>query len=264
VGGGKHPRSSPLPPPLAAFLADPAITVVGFAWDSGDEVKARATWGIGRRDGLFGERRSGQRPAAFAFVDAQTVARAMGYASLGLGALAARVLGVALPKSAAVARSPWGAPATPLSPDQVRYAALDALAAGHLLRGLRLLHWHWVRGSVGGAACHDAPACPACAVPVGAVIVAVAGDGNGDGDDGGTLVAGCGAGGPAAHAARPPICADCGSAFADGQALANHARATGHGCGGAPCDACGRWVGGDGGGDGRGGAMKKTKRSLRG
>jgi hypothetical protein len=216
-----------LPPPLAAFLADPAVTVVGFAWDGGDEAKAVATWGRGRRDGLFGC----DNASSSSFIDAQAVARAMGYARLGLAALAARVLGVALPKCAAVARSDWGRAGAPLTGRQVRYAALDALAAGHVLRGLRLLH------ARGGA---EAP-CPGCAVPVGAVVV-----GGGGGDESGSVC--CAPGAACAPPPPPPTCGGCGATFADGQALANHARATGHGGGGGggvseACEGCGRWVG---------------------
>jgi hypothetical protein len=255
AGGRRRRRPAPLHPALAAFLADPAITVVGFAWDGGDEAKAVATWGVGRAGGLFGGEggTAGSTDAATAaallarpapFVDAQAVARDLGYARLGLAPLAARVLGVALPKPAATATSAWGDAARTLSPAQVAYAALDALAAGHLLRGLRLLH-HGARGEGGGgagaataaAAAASLPACPGCAVPVGAVVE----------PSGAAPLAppAC-----AAHRHRhpPPACATCGATFADARALGDHARATGHGEdeeeGGRACEGCGRWAGG--------------------
>ena len=244
--GGRRRRSNPPPPlhqALAAFLADPAITVVGFAWDGGDEAKAVGTWGVGRAGGLFGPAIAApdttphdDLPAPF--VDAQAVARDLNYARLGLAPLASRILGVALPKPAATATSAWGDAAAPLSPAQVRYAALDALAAGHVLRGLRLLHHASRRRPGAGGVPHHLAVCPGCAVPVGAVVVL------------------SGGGGAASHhppcAAHrhhhpPPACGACGVTFLDARALADHARATRHGEGEAvaagPCEGCGRWAG---------------------
>jgi hypothetical protein len=130
-----------LPPPLAAFLADPALTFVGYGWDGGDEGKAVATFGAGRA--LFAR-----------LLDLQAVAGELGYARAGgLGGLARRLLGVAPPKSRKVARSDWAARGG-LAPAQVRYAALDALVTGAAYRALRL--WH-----------ASPSACPGCAQPLG-------------------------------------------------------------------------------------------------
>jgi hypothetical protein len=130
-----------LPPPLAAFLADPALTFVGYGWDGGDEGKAVATFGAGRA--LFAR-----------LLDLQVVAGELGYARAGgLGGLARRLLGVAPPKSRKVGRSDWTARGG-LAPAQVRYAALDALVTVAAYRALRL--WH-----------ASPSACPGCAQPLG-------------------------------------------------------------------------------------------------
>ena len=65
------------------------MTLVGFGWDGADEGKMRASFGVGRA--CFG-----------AFLDLQRVAASLGYGNIGLGALAARVLALDLPKPRSV------------------------------------------------------------------------------------------------------------------------------------------------------------------
>ncbi|KAK9839236.1 hypothetical protein WJX81_003150 [Elliptochloris bilobata] len=130
-----------LPPELASFLRDPSITLVGFAWNGGDEGKMTGTFGLGRKD--FG-----------CFLDLQEVALALGYNNIGLRALSHRVLGANMPKSSSVTTSNWGA-RQGLTAAQVSYGALDVLVAGQVLRGLRL--WH------------SSPSpCASCRKPLGA------------------------------------------------------------------------------------------------
>lgn len=69
---------------------EPTTTLVGFSWDSSDEAKMRASFGVGRA--CFGF-----------FIDLQRIAADLGYgASVGLSALAARVLAINLPKPRSV------------------------------------------------------------------------------------------------------------------------------------------------------------------
>jgi hypothetical protein len=113
------------PAALQHLFSDPSLTFVSFSWDSSDEMKMKSTFGVGRE--------------CFArFLDLQQVANTLGYPSIGLAALTARVLGVTLPKSRSVSRSDWQR--AKLTPAQVQYAALDALVTGSVFRGLRL--WH--------------------------------------------------------------------------------------------------------------------------
>jgi hypothetical protein len=113
------------PAALRHLFSDPSLTFVSFSWDSSDEMKFKSTFGVGRD--------------CFArFLDLQQVANTLGYPSIGLAALTARVLGVTLPKSRSVSRSDWQR--AKLTPAQVQYAALDALVTGSVFRGLRL--WH--------------------------------------------------------------------------------------------------------------------------
>lgn len=72
---------------------DPSITLVGFGWDGADEAKMRTSFGVGRAS--FG-----------AFVDLQRVAAGLGYCRYGLSSLAARVMGLALPKPRSVRALP--------------------------------------------------------------------------------------------------------------------------------------------------------------
>lgn len=58
---------------------------MGFSWDAADEKKARASFGLGRRD--FGR-----------FYDVQKIAAELGYSRYGLGRLCHLVLGLNLPK----------------------------------------------------------------------------------------------------------------------------------------------------------------------
>ena len=117
-----------LPAPLLALFQDPTLRFVGYAWDSGDELKMRSTFGRGKRT-LFAN-----------FVDVQVIAnRFLGYVG-GLATLSHRVLGVTLPKSKNIVRSNWDA--LELRQAQIRYAALDALVTGAVFRGLRLWHAH--------------------------------------------------------------------------------------------------------------------------
>lgn len=113
------------PAALRHLFSDPSLTFVSFSWDSSDEMKMKSTFGVGKD--------------CFArFLDLQQVANSLGYPSIGLAALTARVLGVTLPKSRSVSRSDWQR--AKLTPAQVQYAALDALVTGSVFRGLRL--WH--------------------------------------------------------------------------------------------------------------------------
>jgi ribonuclease D len=113
------------PAALQHLFSDPSLTFVSFSWDSSDEMKMKSTFGVGKD--------------CFArFLDLQQVANTLGYPSIGLAALTARVLGVTLPKSRSVSRSDWQR--AKLTPAQVQYAALDALVTGCVFRGLRL--WH--------------------------------------------------------------------------------------------------------------------------
>jgi len=113
------------PAALRHLFSDPSLTFVSFSWDSSDEMKMKSTFGVGKD--------------CFArFLDLQQVANTLGYPSIGLAALTARVLGVDLPKSRSVSRSDWQR--AKLTPAQVQYAALDALVTGCVFRGLRL--WH--------------------------------------------------------------------------------------------------------------------------
>jgi 3'-5' exonuclease len=114
-----------LPPPLRAFLARPDVTLVGFSWSGSDEPKMQATFGVGRAD--FGR-----------FLDLQSVAAGLGYHGIGLGRLAGAVLRTPLHKHRSVTMSNWEA--ARLSRGQVKYAALDVLITGAVLRALRL--WH--------------------------------------------------------------------------------------------------------------------------
>jgi 3'-5' exonuclease len=113
------------PAALQHLFSDPSLTFVSFSWDSSDEMKMKSTFGVGK--GCFAR-----------FLDLQQVANSLGYPSIGLAALTARVLGVTLPKSRSVSRSDWQR--RKLTPAQVQYAALDALITGSVFRGLRL--WH--------------------------------------------------------------------------------------------------------------------------
>lgn len=122
--------------------SDPDLTYVGFAWDSSDEQKMRATFGTGR--------------AMFArFVDLQQVGESLGYHGFGLGALTHQVLGFQPPKCRKITMSNWEARS--LSAKQVQYAALDAIITGHIYRSLRL--WH-----------ASPSACTACRQMLGAVL----------------------------------------------------------------------------------------------
>ncbi|EFJ51774.1 hypothetical protein VOLCADRAFT_87286 [Volvox carteri f. nagariensis] len=114
-----------LPPALRSFLKDPAHVLLGFGWDSADELKMQGTFGIGRAD----FRR---------FLDLQEVAASLGYHGFGLSRLSQLVLGLPLHKSKAISRSNWAAPQ--LTSHQLKYASLDVLVAGQLFRALRL--WH--------------------------------------------------------------------------------------------------------------------------
>jgi len=82
------------------------------------------------------------------------VSERLGYHGYGLGALTQQVLGFELPKSRKVTMSNWEAWA--LSPQQIQYAALDALTTGHVFRALR--RWH-----------ASPSACTSCRQALGAV-----------------------------------------------------------------------------------------------
>ena len=114
-----------LPAALSHLFSDSSLTFVSFSWDCSDESKMKSTFGIGKS--CFSN-----------FLDLQHVAKALGYASLGLASLTHRVIGVAMPKSRSVSCSNWQQPR--LTPAQVQYAALDAFVTGSVFRGLRL--WH--------------------------------------------------------------------------------------------------------------------------
>ncbi|WIA18587.1 hypothetical protein OEZ85_010028 [Tetradesmus obliquus] len=112
---GTQGLAKELPAALRAFLQDPSVLLLGFGWATGDEGKMQCTFGTGCRD--FGH-----------FVDLQAVARSWEYCELGLASLAGRVLRVAVPKARKVSMSNWEAPH--LTPQQIKYAALDVLVAG--------------------------------------------------------------------------------------------------------------------------------------
>ncbi|GAB4819761.1 hypothetical protein N2152v2_006807 [Parachlorella kessleri] len=118
-------RMPRLPTVLAEFLCDPTLTIVGYSWDGADQAKLTSTYGFGRE--RFAD-----------FHDLQQVSERLGYHGYGLGALTQQVLGFELPKSRKVTMSNWEAWA--LSPQQIQYAALDALTTGHVFRALR--RWH--------------------------------------------------------------------------------------------------------------------------
>ena len=93
---------------------DPSTTLVGFGWDSSDEAKMRASFGIGRA--CFGP-----------FLDLQRIAASLGYCDYGLSALAARVLALSLPK-------PRSVRALPLQDtlNCIRIPSAGSLCGGHI------------------------------------------------------------------------------------------------------------------------------------
>ncbi|GFR45516.1 hypothetical protein Agub_g6908 [Astrephomene gubernaculifera] len=131
-----------LPTPVAEFLADPSLVILGFGWDTADEAKMAGTFGMGR--------------ARFhSFLDLQQVAADLGYHSYGLARLAEQVLGLPMNKAKSVSRSNWAAPS--LNNHQLKYASLDVFTAGQLFRALRL--WH------------SSPSpCAACRNPIGELL----------------------------------------------------------------------------------------------
>lgn len=74
---------------------DPAVTLVGFGWDGGDERQMQRSFGWGRSQ--FG-----------GFLDLQSLAESLGYYQLGLWGLAAAVLGLAITKNKQVRRRGGG------------------------------------------------------------------------------------------------------------------------------------------------------------
>lgn len=114
-----------LPAALLKFLTDTRIYFVGFSWDTNDESKMKKTFKVGKE--MFST-----------FIDVQQLGMYLGYPSFGLGQLTERVLGSPISKQKSISRSDWQAERLRLS--QIKYAALDALATGHIFRMFRT--WH--------------------------------------------------------------------------------------------------------------------------
>lgn len=128
-----------MPSEVRSLLSANDIVLVGFSWANSDELKLKHTFGFGRS-------------AMACFFDLQDVAVALGYLRCGLAALTEHVLGTRLPKAKSISTGNWEA--RDLSRAQVRYAAMDALVAGQVFRGLRL--WH------------SSPSpCASCLLPLG-------------------------------------------------------------------------------------------------
>eukprot|EP00884_Botryococcus_braunii_P012281 jgi/Botrbrau1/21053/Bobra.0144s0053.2 len=109
------------PPVLLNFLRDPSIHLVGFDWNNADEGKLRYTMGIGRE--RFGN-----------FHDLKVFGQSHGYYDLGLARLTGFVLGWDFKKRKKVTMSNWEA--AELMPQQVKYAALDALLCWNIMHVL--------------------------------------------------------------------------------------------------------------------------------
>eukprot|EP00890_Picochlorum_soloecismus_P000282 jgi/Picsp_1/1254/NSC_04735-R1_3 -5 exonuclease len=114
-----------LPATLIKFFTDTRIYFVGFSWDTNDESKMKRTFNVGKE--IFST-----------LIDVQKLGMYLGYPSFGLGQLTERVLGSPVSKQKSISRSDWQAERLRLS--QIKYAALDALATGHIFRMLRT--WH--------------------------------------------------------------------------------------------------------------------------
>ena len=113
-----------LPDACRGFLSRPGVCLVGFDFRC-DAKKLQESFGFDLH--------------AVRHIDLKVFGEALGYRQLGLSRLVLVTFARELPKSKKVSMSNWEQPG-PLSPAQIKYAAMDAWVCGHIFRQLRL--WH--------------------------------------------------------------------------------------------------------------------------
>ncbi|KIZ04139.1 hypothetical protein MNEG_3818 [Monoraphidium neglectum] len=203
-----------LPSALRDFLIDPRWLILVQDWGGSDEKRFVRSFGFSGKTSIPN------------LVDAQDVARGMGYLRVGVRAMTHSWLDPSYTKSRNVSRSDWEVES--LTQRQVRYAALDALNIGWIYRALYRAHLAALAspqdaapppataGTSPAAAC-----CAACGQPFGA------------GKRAGGLL----------YACEEPGCKEAGVSMG-GRAYMQHCASTGHPCTACEeeCEACGRMM----------------------